>query len=54
MNETSNPEFLGITIDKHLTYKDHIDKTLLKVSQSVNVLFKTKFLLASQNYENAL
>ena len=40
INETSNTKFLGNTINKHKTYKDHADKTLFKSSKSVGVLFK--------------
>ena len=38
-------DFLGITIDKHLTWKSHVDKTSNKISKAIGYLNRFKFYL---------
>ena len=37
--------FLGITLDKHLTFKSHIDNVSKKISRSIGILSRLKYLL---------
>ena len=38
-------DFLGITIDKHLTWKSHVDKVSNKISKTIGILNRLKFYL---------
>ena len=45
IDEADSIKFLGIHIDNHLTFRDHIHKTAIKISKSLGLLFKlNKFL----------
>ena len=45
IEETDTFKFLGIYIDNHLTFKDHINKISNKISKSVGILYRlNKFL----------
>ena len=38
-------DFLGITMDKHLTWKPHIDNILNNISKTIGILNRLKFYL---------
>ena len=38
-------DFLGITIEKHLTWKSHVDKISNKISKTIGTLNRLKFYL---------
>ena len=40
IEETKNIKFLGIILDKHLTFKNHVDVIARKISKSIGILFK--------------
>ena len=40
-----NLDYLGITIDKHLTWKSHVDKISNKISTTIGILNRLKFYL---------
>ena len=45
IEETDTFKLLGIYIDNHLTFKDHIHKIAIKISKSVGILYRlNKFL----------
>ena len=37
--------FLGVTIDKHLTWKSHVDKISNKISKTIGILNRLNFYL---------
>ena len=39
-------KFLGITIDRHLSWKDHIDIIACKISRTIGVISKSKFFIS--------
>ena len=45
IQETQHTKFLGLILDRHLTFKNHIDHILSKISRSVGVLFKLNSFL---------
>ena len=38
-------DFLGITIDKHLTWKSHVDKVSNEISKTIGILNRLKIYL---------
>ena len=42
MEKASNIKYLGIVIDHHLSWHDHIDYVCDKVSRSINIMTKVK------------
>ena len=45
IEEADSIKFLGIHIDNHLTFRDHINKTSIKISKSIGIIHKlNKFL----------
>lgn len=48
INRSQNVRFLGVTVDDHLTWKDHLSNVCTKVSRSVGVIFKLRFFLPEQ------
>ena len=42
LGETSNIKYLGIVIDHHLTWHDHIDYVSDKVRRCINIMTKVK------------
>ena len=54
-NNNNNIKFLGIIIDKHLTFKNQVDMIAQKISKSVGILFKlSKYLRLYINTKNTL
>ena len=49
LEQVSDIKFLGITIDKHLTWKKHIQTIKTKISRTVGILFKVRDLLNRQS-----
>lgn len=41
----SNTKFLGVLVDENLNWKPHIDSIRKKISKSIGILYKTRFLL---------
>lgn len=44
IERVTNFNFLGLTIDQHLTWKDHIDKIAIKIARSSGVLNRLKII----------
>ena len=44
----NNIDFLGITVDKHLTWHSHIEKISVKISKSIGIMTRLKKCLPSQ------
>ena len=42
---SENVQFLGLTLDEHLPWKNHLDIVCTKLSRSVGVFFRLKFIL---------
>jgi len=45
ITETSSMKFLGVTLDKHITFKYHVDNIAKKLSRSVGILYKLSHYL---------
>jgi len=45
ISETSDIKFLGVTLDKQLTFKNHVDNISSKLSRSVGILYKLSHYL---------
>ena len=45
IEHVSSFNFLGLTIDQHLTWKPHLDKITAKITRATGILNKLKFLL---------
>ena len=43
-----NVRFLGVTVDDHLSWKDHLNNVCTKVARSVGVISKLRFFLPQQ------
>ena len=48
LEQVSKIKYLGIYIDSHLSWHDHIDYVCDKVSKSINIMTKTKSYLGNQ------
>ena len=49
LTQTNATKFLGVYIDEHLTWKDHIFSYLCKqISKSIGMLFRSRFYLSSK------
>ena len=48
INRSQNVRFLGVTVDDHLTLKDHLSFVCTKVSRSVGVISKLRFFLSEK------
>jgi len=45
ITETSSMKFLGVTFDKHLTFRYHVDNIAKKLSRSIGILYKLSHYL---------
>ena len=48
LEQVSKIKYLGIYIDNHLSWHDHIDYVCVKVSKSINIMTKIKSYLGNQ------
>ena len=49
LEQVDNTKFLGVYIDQHLERKSHINFIAAKISKSVGLLYKAKYLICPQN-----
>ena len=40
--QKDNVNFLGITIDKHLTWNQHVNNIYISISKGIGILYKVK------------
>lgn len=45
ISEVDNIKFLGMYLDRHLTFKYHVDYISTKISKSIGILYKLKYFL---------
>ena len=48
LDQTSSTKYLGLVIDCHLSWQDHIDLIASKIRRNINIMTKVKSLLESQ------
>ena len=48
LTQNSATKFLGVYIDEHLTWKDHISNSCRQISKSIVMLFRFHFYLSSK------
>ena len=48
LTQTNSTKFLGVYIDEHLTWKDHISYLCKQMSKSIGILFRSRFCLSSK------
>ena len=48
LTQTNATKFLGVYIDEHLTWKDHISNSCRQISKSIVMLFRFHFYLSSK------
>ena len=48
LDQTSSTKYLGLVIDCHLSWQDHIDLIASKIRRNINIMTKVKPLLGSQ------
>ena len=48
LTQTNTTKFLGLYIDEHLTWKDHISCLCKQMSKSIEILFRSRFCLSSK------
>ena len=46
LKEEKVVKFLGLFIDEHLTWKPHITYICKKISKSIGIMFRSRFLLS--------
>ena len=44
LEQVDNTKFLGVYIDQHLTWKTHVHFIAAKISKSVGLLYKAKYI----------
>ena len=52
LNYSFNVKYLGLVIDCHLSWHDHIDYTCSKISKSINILTKVKKFMSKETLIN--
>ena len=52
LDQTSSTKYLGLVIDCHLSWQDHIDLIASKIRRNINITTKVKPLLGSQTLIN--
>ena len=45
ITEVDSIKFLGMHLDRHLTFKHHVDYISTKISKSIGILYKLKYFL---------
>ena len=48
MKRENVTKFLGLLIDEHLSWKQHIDMVSSKISKSIGILYKSRDVLSKQ------
>ena len=48
LTQTNTTKFLGVYINEHLTWKDHISYLCKQMSKSIGILFRSRFCLSSK------
>ena len=49
LNEQEHVKFLGITIDKHLSWDQHVNNVSSSISKGIGILHKLKYFLPEQS-----
>ena len=49
LEQVDNTKFLGVYIDQHLERNTHVNFIAAKISKSVGLLYKAKYLISPQN-----
>ena len=48
LKQENTTKFLGVYIDQHLTWKDHISHICKKISKSVGIIYRSRFYLSTK------